>query len=224
MKEKDLKILIGLPSMHNIDSKVRFEHDKIVNDTNGEFEITIEGYENFDRDDARNRMAQKALSEKFDYLFMVDDDMILPKNCLVNLYEAVASEFKINPMVTGGLYCNWGQSHHQHCYDYIQKEKAFKPNPVNPNTGLHARDMIGAGCCLIDVNVFNSIQFPYFKLDYIGNKRIGEDNYFFMNCFENSIPVYINSDVVCTHIGKFGVRPNKINMVEIVNLAKETCG
>lgn len=218
MKEKT-KILICFPSMHNIDTLVRFEHDRITLSVNGRFDITVEQFENFDRDDARNRMAERTLKDKFDYLFMVDDDMILPDNCLNDLYDSRPSHG-----IIGGLYCSWGKTHAQHCYDYIpNKDKfseRFKQNRVEPNTGIHYRDMVGAGCCLIDSQVFEIIDKPWFSFQYQGNDRLGEDNSFFEKCWRSAnIPVLINSDVVCIHVGKFGVRPSGKDTIEVVNLA-----
>lgn len=224
--ERKPKIHVGIPCQHNVDTIVRFEHDKIVQSSFDRFDIDVEAYENFDRDDARNRMAEKTVRSEFDFLFMVDDDMILPDNCLVNLYDSFtySALAKIGAIgVVGGLYCSWGKNHQQHCYDYIpnQKEfkKRFKQNRVEPNTGIYERNMVGAGCCLIESWVFSKIETPWFSFQYQGNERLGEDNSFFEKCYLNNIPVCINSDVVCTHLGKFGVKPMGIDSIEVVNLA-----
>ena len=78
------KILIAIPTFENImpeTFKSIYDLDPCGNELSFEF---VKGY---DCARARNDIVKKALDGGFDYIFMVDSDMIIPQDALKNLLE-----------------------------------------------------------------------------------------------------------------------------------------
>ena len=79
-----MKILIAVPTFENIypdTFKSVYELDKAGCDTSFEF---VRGY---DCATARNRIAQIAIDRGADYALMVDNDVVLPKDALINMLD-----------------------------------------------------------------------------------------------------------------------------------------
>ena len=78
------KILIAIPTFENImpeTFKSIYDLDPCGNELSFEF---VKGY---DCARARNDIVKKALDGGFDYIFMVDSDMIIPQDALQKLLE-----------------------------------------------------------------------------------------------------------------------------------------
>ena len=79
-----MKILIAVPTFETIypdTFKSIWELDRAGHDIVFEF---VRGY---DCATARNRIAQKAMDLNTDYVLMVENDVVLPKDALVNLLD-----------------------------------------------------------------------------------------------------------------------------------------
>ena len=79
-----MKILIAVPTFESIypdTYKAIYELDKAGNELAFEF---VRGY---DCATARNKIAQRALDLETDYVLMVDNDVVLPKDALINLLD-----------------------------------------------------------------------------------------------------------------------------------------
>ena len=78
------KILIAVPTFENIyPDTFKSIYDLDVSGHDTEFEF-VRGY---DCATARNRIALMALDKKTDYVLMVDNDVVLPKDALINLFD-----------------------------------------------------------------------------------------------------------------------------------------
>ncbi len=119
---------------------------------------------------SRNLLVEKAISNKSDYLLMIDDDIEFPRDTLVKLLgknkdiiSAVCFRRTpfFNPIAfksVNGIYC-----------------------PIrNLNGELEEVDMLGAACVLINMEVFKKIKKPYFYYvpESENTKVLGEDFYF----------------------------------------------
>ena len=79
-----MRILIAVPTFETIypdTFKSIYDLDK------GEHEVLFEYVRGYDVATARNKIAQKALDLKTDYVLMVDNDVVLPKDAMKLLLE-----------------------------------------------------------------------------------------------------------------------------------------
>lgn len=162
-------------------------------------------------DDNRNGIVEVAKEHDADYIFFMDSDMVFPKTALLKLIVAQQKiiekwpELKEKPTVVGGLYCT-RSDHRQNVYAWDEKVNSFKVDPVEPNTGIYKCDFVATGCQLVDMGVFDALDYPYFEYWYkefgVDNKKTkwSEDAVFGKKCYDAGIPHFVESNVVCKHV------------------------
>lgn len=153
----------------------------------------------------RNTMVEQAILAKCDYLLMVDSDIVFEGNeftYLKKLYDVQ------KPIVSGIYRVKKKEGFHPAAWlktvDDEKKEIRFDPieekymeNPEN----ICQVDLIGMGCCLIKMDVFQKLQAPWFKWDT--NKDFSEDFYFCLRASvlgEDYYP-WVHMGVACSHTG-----------------------
>ena len=147
-------------------------------------------------DEARNECVEAAYRKGVKWLFFVDDDVMLPMDTLPTLMAHHAS-------VVTGVY--W--------------MKKFPPQPLlfktlgdGPIYDFKPGEILeieggGLGCCLINMEVFDKMDKPYFKCDWThidknGRKfkvPIGEDHYFYIHAKEKGFKILCDTNVLCDH-------------------------
>ena len=81
-----MKILIAVPTFENIYP----DTFKSIYDLNTEgHEVLFEFVRGYDCATARNRIAQMAIDKNTDYVLMVDNDVVLPKDVLIDLTDDI---------------------------------------------------------------------------------------------------------------------------------------
>jgi len=143
--------------------------------------------------DARNLLVKEAKRIEAHYILFLDDDMILPTDLFVRLFNhqapiVSALAFKRRPPYEPCIY-HWefnknnGMLGVRPAYELVKK-------------GLKKVDATGFGAILINMEVFDKIKEPWFELrDY------GEDIDFCLKCYDAGIPIYCDTDLIVQHIG-----------------------
>ena len=165
--------------------------------------------------DGRNQLATMMINEGFDYLFFVDNDVILPKNALVDLYNMQwyfsvgtyprKEERTINnpdPFTT--LYYHHDRNKEVYCPFFLPFHE-LKEGYITPV------DCCGLGCALIKKDLFLSIEQPWFFFAHEGNPQkgstdeycIGEDMYFCRKVIRAGVQIWAHGSVICGHLGKY---------------------
>lgn len=203
------KILIAVPTFENIypdTFKAIYDLDKQGHDVIFEF---VRGY---DCATARNRIARIAIDESTDYVFMVDNDVVIPKNALSYFLEEPKD-------VTLGFYahrdsdniyrgrtcvCKLYDENGKLNYNY-PLESEYKADELKQlkeqgkfKVRIHGG---GMGCAFIKTELFDKIQYPWYDwTNYKSGAMLSEDLYFCENCKKNSIPIYTDTRINCGHM------------------------
>lgn len=150
--------------------------------------------------EARNKVVRQAKAMNMKWLFFIDTDVIPPVDAITQLMSN-------GKKVVSGIY-------------YM---KCMPPQPVMfktmgagpywdyPVDETFKIEGSGAGCMLIDMDVFDKFDeasIPYFNENFIFEKEdgtkvkvpLGEDHWFFMKCKELGIETYCDSKVICDHM------------------------
>lgn len=202
-------ILIAVPTFENIypdTFKSIYDLDKCGNETTFEF---VRGY---DCATARNHIAQIAIDKGFDYVLMVDNDVVLQKDILSvlledakdvclgyyahrdtdNIYRGRTNVCKLRDK-SGNLQVNFPLE----CEYTAEELKTLKDN------GKHKVQIKGGGmgCALIKTSVFKNLPYPWYDwVNYRNRSMLSEDLYFCTKCKHANIRIYTDTRANCGHL------------------------
>lgn len=165
--------------------------------------------------DGRNNLVNIMFQENCNYIFFVDNDVILPTNALVDLYN-------MNWYFTTGTYPRkelstlTDEDPYTTLYNHNDRNKEIYCPTFMPLSALQKGciiqvDCCGFGCTLIKKELFYTIKQPWFFFAHEGNPSpnncdeycIGEDMYFCRKVVKSGLQIWAHGDVLCGHIGKF---------------------
>jgi len=170
--------------------------------------IEFHYFQGYGVDQARNHIARCAIEGQFSHVFFVDADIVLPPDALLKLLAH-------DKDVVSGLYgrkrigsnvvevFNWNPNA-RNGVSTLQLKQLMPP-------GLHKVAAVGLGCCLIKTGVFKRMQYPMFEYFYPEDPTmtISEDIVFCQNVYDNKMVVFVDSSVVCGHIGSYTFSPTE---------------
>ena len=149
-------------------------------------------------DRARCDLVAKAREMKVSHIFFLDSDVCVPADGLIRLYN-----WRL-PIVCG-VYGSKHQAPGVWCEQ--SKSGAGRYAPVLPQileaTPLftHPDIVVGAGCCLIDMKVFDRIEESFFLWTQGRDPEgVSEDFYFFEKVRKAGIPIHVDTQVRCEHL------------------------
>ena len=201
-----MKILIAVPTYETIypdTFKSIWDLDRCGHECVFEF---IRGY---DVASARSLIGKRAIDINADYVFMVDNDVVLPKDALMYLLEDVKD-------VQLGIYAHRDKNGNP----FDGRTVVFKDDITDYSHNWYVDELDelrsqgkykikirggGMGCALIKTDVFRKMRFPYFYwVHYFDGKRqLSEDLYFCDQCRGFDIPIYTDTRVRCGHIFRY---------------------
>ena len=203
------KVLIAVPTFENIyPDTFKSIYDLDVSGHDATFEY-VRGY---DCATTQNRIAQMAIDKKTDYVLMVDNDVVLPKDTLKNLLDdpkEVCLGFYAHRdsdniyrgrtcvckllTETGARYFNYPLES-----EYTGAELAKLKDSGEYKVRIHGG---GMGCALIKTSVFEKIKYPWYDwVNYKDRGMLSEDLYFCEQCKKNSVLIYTDTRVNCGHM------------------------
>jgi GT2 family glycosyltransferase len=204
-----MKILIAVPTFENIyPDTFKSIYDL---DTDGH-EVVFEYVRGYDCATARNRIAQIAIDKNVDYVLMVDNDVVLPKEVLKwltdNLKDVCLGYYahRDSDNIYRGrtcickLYDENGKKHFNYPLEseYTAKEFAELKKSGQYKVQIHGG---GMGCALIKTDVFKTIEYPWYDwVNYKHRGMLSEDLYFCEQCKKHNIPIYTDTRVNCGHM------------------------
>lgn len=206
-----MRILLAVPTFETIYAdtyKSMWDLDKDGN------EVLFESVRGYDVATARNRIAQKSLDLKADYVLMVDNDVVLPNDALKTLLGN-------RKEVCLGYYAHRGDDNLYHGRTCICKlrdkdGKEYYNFPLESEyTAEELHGMVksgetcievhggGMGCALIRTDVFEKTSYPWYDWVNYGDANRGmlsEDLYFCSLCRTSGIKIYADVRVGCGHL------------------------
>jgi FkbM family methyltransferase len=198
------KILIAIPTNKNIESETfKSIYDLIIPDGH---ETQLEFFYGYQIDQIRNLIAE--WGKRYDYLFCVDSDIILPNDCLQKFIVA-------DKDIVSGLYIQ--RKPNEHTLElYWKTNMGYENVKIDQilGYGLINVGACGFGCVLIKSDVLRKMEYPHFvyksALDHA--HTFSEDIYFCQKATELGFTVWVDESVKCEHIGstKYIVNSNVV--------------
>ena len=191
------RVLLGIPTGKGfLFSPVS---DALMNMDKGIHEVVQHCVSFYSVDEARNKLARKAVEEGFDYLFMVDDDTIVPRDAMLTLmsdnvdiclgwYVASAND-NLTPMVEP-------RGNNYRCYYTADEIRELRDD------GHHLIEIGGGGmgCSLIKVSALRILTDPWFKYVTFKDDELSEDYYFCHQAKSIRMKIHMDTRVGCDHL------------------------
>jgi glycosyltransferase involved in cell wall biosynthesis len=209
------KILCAVPTNKYIEPETfKSIYDLDVPDG---YEVEFQYFYGYQIDQIRNLIAEWA--KRYDYLFSVDSDIILPKDSLKKMIAA-------DKDIVTGLYIQ-----------RIPDTHTLEVYMVPPNGGMTniPRDLLmqhnglvevagcGFGCVLVKGEVFRKMEYPhfYYKSALDHKNTVSEDVYFCSKARDLGFSIWADTTIVCDHKGSTLF---KVNATPVMPASKEEKG
>lgn len=156
---------------------------------------------------ARNTIVYEAVSREVDYIFWLDSDMFIQPNTLERLYDH-------NLDIVSALYFQKVYPYRPVARRVVKLENGEYDcelyDDIEIGKGL-VEGANGLGAVLIKTDVFRTVFFPPFHFDIkydkdtFVSKLVSEDIYFFKNAYKKGFKAWIDTNIICRHIGGEGL-------------------
>lgn len=184
-----MKICIGIPTNRGVKAKTVLSLLEMVTHSKYEFHFVV-ATEGHTVAENRNYIVVQAKNAQCDYLLFVDDDMVFPLDMLDKL---LSHKKEVIGVVS-----------HSRMLPLKRTISAMKyPNEL-PST-LFRVEGAGTGIMLIDMNVFDKIQKPYFHFTFFdsGLIQFSEDIWFCERVQNAGMSVWCDPTIEIKHIGDY---------------------
>ena len=189
-----IRILIAVPTFENIlPDTFKSIYNLIKTD---EMIVNFDFIRGYDCARARNKICKLAINNNYDYILMVDSDIILPADTLIKMLNDP------KPICLG---CYPRKNTKNGTFEIFKLDQKNYINTFNYNeiSGLNGKIEIkggGFGCALIDVKILKNLTEPFFKyVEYKNGAVLSEDNYFCSNATRVGYKIFADMDVICGH-------------------------
>ena len=200
-----MKILIAVPTFESIfpdTFKSIWDLDK------GGHEVAFDFVRGYDCATARNRIAQKAIDGKYDYVLMVDNDVVLPRSVLLDMLDdpkdvclGYYPHRDADNMYRGRTsVCKLGWFNYPLESEYTAQEMIDLREKGTHKVAIHGG---GMGCALIKTSVFEQLPYPWYDwVNYNDSHRgmLSEDLFFCERCRNGNVTVWTDTRAGCGHI------------------------
>lgn len=152
-------------------------------------------------DRMRNMCGKAAIEYNADYILFLDDDVLVPMQCLKYLLEANADIVAGDVLIRGypfnhmAFRCNLISDRFDLEGKDLKAIPAWRPEEIGKVVDV---DAIGFSLCLIKVNLLRKIPTPWFQT----GPRNTEDVYFCMKArlYDPSTTIKVDTRIECAHI------------------------
>lgn len=170
-----MKIALGL--LTNRD----FKKETVISllNLNGEFNV-ISAFKGYTIAENRNYLAVQAVKGEYDYLLMIDDDMVFPPDTLEKLLSYNKDIIGVDSHPKGS------------------DNKTYEPLGEDGECSK-----VGTGIILIKTEVFKNTPRPWFNFNTseLGNTINGEDWMFCLKAREAGFKVFVDTTLEIGHVG-----------------------
>lgn len=195
-------ILLAVPTFETVTTETFKSIYDLYIPKNCKIELSF--IKSYDCARARNQIVNLALKKHFDFIFMVDSDIILPEFALDDLLQEPTD-------ILFGIYPRKDEPNKSEIFSYefgdyspaarwnINELKNYPSDRIQVGGG-------GFGCTLLNTDIFTEkhrLPRPWFKyVDYGNGELLSEDLYFCAQAKEAGIKMYVDTRVICGHVGK----------------------
>jgi GT2 family glycosyltransferase len=155
-------------------------------------------------DRVRNLICERFLAGTDDYLLMIDDDMVPPRDLLamadheLDIVSGLLYAFMPERGIYNVAYTRDGEQYRRAAIGSLAEFK-----------GLHEVDLVGGACLMIHRRVLVSLPRPWFRLEMdetVTRLLDSEDFYFCRKARAAGFKIHLDSDRPCGHVKSIDLR------------------
>lgn len=176
------------------ENTIRPELARVLNYINDQtdYEIYIDFSNEKPISQNRNMIVQRFLASKFDYLLMIDDDVVPP--------QTILSMADYEKDVVGALYFMYQEQKLMPVAFMRSRYGMYNPLNIKSGDGLTEVDAVGTGCIMLSRKVLKAVKAPFInEYDPDGIRLFGLDIAFCQRAKEKDFKVYVHTDFPCSH-------------------------
>ena len=146
---------------------------------------------------ARNELAKEAIEYNFDYILMIDSDIIVPNNTLVSMLDG-ALDICLGIYPRKNTKDSLAELFKLGQHDFVNRY-TFDELDSMPKTKFEVKGG-GYGCVLIRTDIIPTFEYPWFRyIEYKDGTLLSEDNWFSNQAAQLGYTVYADNTVRCGH-------------------------
>lgn len=200
-----MKILIGVPTYGPIEPECV---ESLMNMSRCGHDVGFRVQRGYLIDAERNAIAQAAIDDGYDFVLMVDSDVVLPFDALANLLDppqdVVMGVYREKRYMDKGRYLN---AHRHMPQDYVLESAMTADELDRPSNRVTIKGG-GAGCLMISTAALERMPKPWFEfVQYDNGECLSEDLYFCENARASGLTVWCDVRVRCGHVTKGVIWP-----------------
>lgn len=195
-----MKILLSIPTFENIEPET---FKSVYGLDKRGHQVLFNFMRGYDCAKARNEIVKEALAGCYDYVLMVDSDIVLPSDALAHLTDPLADiclgVYPRKRTVTGQteLFRTGHKDFGAHNNITFGDLAACGESRMEIKGG-------GMGCALISVSALRAVGFPWFSyVTYPDGSVLSEDLDFCCKATARGFRIYADTRVRCGHINKW---------------------
>lgn len=174
--------------------------------------------------DIRNAIVKQAKHAGVTHLLMIDTDQTFDQNLIEDLLtRMMENEYQI----LGGKVHRRYEPYDPILYEFDEKKNKY--HLMNDDKWIN-EDCVevaatGGGCLLIDMKVFEKIEYPWFKFikteESELNQPIGEDVYFCRKLKEAGISIFVDTKIKIGHLALMEVNEDFYFLTKMLNQVRD---
>jgi hypothetical protein len=190
------RIMCGVPHRLQTDQSVT---DFSILQMPAAIDSTLESPWGFQVSDGRNLVVKRAFEEGADYIFFVDDDTIIPRNALVQLFHHLQNNEKA--LLAGGAYYRKYEPLES---VYMLESEDTTPYADDGNVEIgkvyHDCLVLPSGCTLIDMKLFEMLEEPYYQAHTVQKRSaLTEDTVICQKARDLGVDIILDTNIQCLH-------------------------
>ena len=179
------------PNYGSIDSNVYANHLAAIANASRTFDVKFVGVtDKMALHNACNQLVKESLITGVDFIFWVENDMLVPFDCITKLYERKKE-------ICSGLYFLRNANYVPCMWMFMGDDYKMQPVCMFKENEVMKVDVPGMGCVLYNADVFRKLDDPWFDQT---DKGYGQDVYFYRKAKDAGLDVFVDTNVQCGHL------------------------
>ncbi len=198
------RTIISIPTVGSIDSQFFYMFHTLYRPAGTGLDVEARSLP----DIARNKLAERALEHGYDYIFLLDDDMLFNDQFLMTKMVAVLESRPDADIIAPAAFMR--NPPYLPCVFRYSDDMPYFNVVADKNVGIVEVDAITCAATLVRTSLFKKMEKPWFEWIQYGKDRLGEDISFCHKARQLGRKILFNSDEEVFHMSSRQIVGRKV--------------